>query len=138
MLGGNLAVVGGSRDQGRGHLLEGRVEGLVIEKDPVVVVAAVESVLDLSDRSCNLPYIRVSRKGHKGRVHARPWGNTLQVLPLFCAGCQDQRGLAEVLVVGLCWSGTGLFACGVSGLFEIDRVERYALVCRVGDEVEDS
>lgn len=46
VLGRNLAIVRLAGDKRGGNLLEGFIKRLVVEEDPVVVVAAVETVLD--------------------------------------------------------------------------------------------
>jgi hypothetical protein len=46
---GNLSIVSGAGYEGTGNLLEGCIEGLVIQKDPIIMKLSVESVLDLSN-----------------------------------------------------------------------------------------
>lgn len=68
---GNLAIVRLAGNQGTRHLLEGRVERLIVEKYPVVIESAVEAILDLTDRAGNVPHIAVSGKTDKGSIHSR-------------------------------------------------------------------
>lgn len=82
MLLGNLAIVRLSRGQRRSNCLECVVEGLVVKEYPVVVVAAVEAVFDLTDRACNVPHIGITSQGHECRIHARAGRDADQVLPL--------------------------------------------------------
>lgn len=69
MLGWDLAVVRLARDQGGGDLLERLVEGLVVEEDPIVVELPIEPILNLPDRSSNLPHVRIARQGDECRIH---------------------------------------------------------------------
>lgn len=66
----NKSVSGLARGESAGDLLERVVKLLVVQEYPIIVVLVVESVLDLADRTRNLPYIRIARKRDKGRVHA--------------------------------------------------------------------
>jgi hypothetical protein len=70
MLLGDLAVLGLARDERAGNSLELVAEVVVVEEDPVVVELAVEAVLDMTDRLCNLPDIRVAGQSDKGGIHA--------------------------------------------------------------------
>ena len=70
MLFGNFAIPCVARHERGGDLLEGVIEVGVIQEDPVVVVLAIESILNLADRTSNFPDIRISRQRHKCRVHA--------------------------------------------------------------------
>lgn len=66
----NEAVVGGSRDERRGDLLESLIKRLVVEENPVVVVVPVEAVLHLSNGFGHVPHVVVAGQCHKGRIHA--------------------------------------------------------------------
>lgn len=68
---GDLAIFCVSGGKGRSDLLELVVERLVVQEDPVVVELLVETVLDLTDGTSNLPDVRVASKSNKGGVHAR-------------------------------------------------------------------
>lgn len=115
MLLSDLAIVRRSGDQGRGDLLECRIEWLVVEEDPVVVVAAVETVLDLTDRACNIPHIRVTGQGHESCIHARAGCRADQILPLRRAGLSDQWAGSQVLVrAGLRCACAAATACLLS------------------------
>lgn len=67
---GDLAVLGLTRDQGSGDLLELVVEIVVVQEDPIVIELAVEAVLDVSNRLGNLPDVLVTGKGDEGGIHA--------------------------------------------------------------------
>lgn len=96
VLGSNLAIVCLAGHQGRRHLLKGAVKGLVVEKDPVVVVSSVEAVLDLADRASNIPDVAVSGEGDKGGVDSGAGGNTHQVVP---SGVVRGQGKRKVLCI---------------------------------------
>lgn len=98
---GYLRIVGGARDEGGRHLLELLVKGLIVEEDPIIMVLAVEPILDLPNRAGDFPQVRVSRQRNKGSVHslascsgggkarARIWGRW--------------RGLLGVFRIGIVW-----------------------------------
>jgi hypothetical protein len=65
----NQAVPSFSRDQAGGDLLESIIKFVVVQENPVVVVAAVESVLNLTNGASNLPDVRVASKRDESRVH---------------------------------------------------------------------
>lgn len=69
MLLGDLAILGLARGQSRGDLFELIIEGLIVEKDPVIVVGMVEAVLDLTNGAGNLPDVAVASEGDKGSIH---------------------------------------------------------------------
>lgn len=68
MLFGNFAVVCGTGSQRGGQLLEVLVEFLIVQENPVVVVVAIEAILDISDGFGDLPNVRVAGEGDKGRI----------------------------------------------------------------------
>ena len=72
---GDLAIVGFARDKGCCDLLEVVVKGFVIQEDPVVVVVPVESILNLTYRSCNFPNVGVSCERYECRIDplSRSW-----------------------------------------------------------------
>lgn len=80
-----------ARHQGARDFLEGLVEGLVVEKHPVIVIVAIKAVLDLPDRFGNLPHVSISGQRHKGRINTAPgsswlggsWGLGNDILLLF-------------------------------------------------------
>lgn len=57
---GYLAVMGFAGYQGSCYRLEGVIERLVVQEDPIVMVISIESILNLSDRFDNFPQIRVA------------------------------------------------------------------------------
>ena len=65
-----------SRDERRGEFLKIIVKFLVIQKDPVIVVVAVEAVLDLPDRPCHVPDIFIASQRHKCGIHAAVRGSS--------------------------------------------------------------
>ena len=65
---GDLAVVRLSGDEGARDLLEGAVEGLVVQEDPVIVVVAIEAILDVPDGLGNLPDVGVAGEGDECRI----------------------------------------------------------------------
>jgi len=70
VLRGDLAVLGCARDQHRGDFLKLVIEVIVVQEDPVVVVLAVEAILNIANRLGDVPEIRVARKSHEGGIHA--------------------------------------------------------------------
>lgn len=102
MLLGDLAIVRLAGHQGRGDLFKGFVEGLVVEEDPVIVVSAVESVLDLADRASNIPHVAVASQSNEGGVHARSRSRRNQFnIPIGIFWCHSKRGLRIVSVLFL-------------------------------------
>lgn len=95
---GNLAVVRLARHQRRGDLLERRIERLVIEEDPVVVVAAIETILDVSDRFRDLPDVGVACKSDKGCVDSWALFDAIQVVPARVIGRHRHRVVGGVKV----------------------------------------
>lgn len=69
MLVRNTTIVGGAGHQGSRELLEIVVKILVIQKHPVVIEVAVETVLHRADRLGDLPDIGVAGESDKRRVH---------------------------------------------------------------------
>lgn len=69
MLRGDQTIVRLAGDERRCDFLEGIIEGLVVQEDPVVVVVAVETVLHLPDRLRDLPDVRVPGQCHEGGIH---------------------------------------------------------------------
>ncbi|KAK1849758.1 hypothetical protein CCHR01_07576 [Colletotrichum chrysophilum] len=159
---GNLAVDGLAGHKGGSDLLEGGIERLVVQEDPIVVVAAVEAVLNLANGTGNVPDIRVTGEGDEGRVHAGTRGDAaVEVVP---AGLVRGHGhgplLGVVLLASLEHVGWGL-ARGVFRFLRLARLalltllslltrcsalsrgleaailEPHTLVAGVGDEVED-
>ena len=51
----NFTIVCLSRDQRCSDCLEGVIECLVIQKDPIVIVVSVEPIFNLADRSGDVP-----------------------------------------------------------------------------------
>lgn len=99
----NEAVVGGSRDECRGDLLEGLIKRLVVQEYPVVVVVPVEAILHLSDGSGHVPHVVVAGQCHKGRIHAGRNGSADAA-----AGRMGDRLLGRGVVgVGGCVPGNG-------------------------------
>ncbi len=68
MLFWDFAIMGLAGDEGTGDGLKCVVERLVIQKDPIVVVVSVKAILDLTNRSCDLPNILISCKRNKCRI----------------------------------------------------------------------
>lgn len=52
---GDEAVVSLSRYQSAGETLEFVVKWFVVQKDPIIVVVAVEAIFDFADRFCDFP-----------------------------------------------------------------------------------
>lgn len=63
-------VMGFSRHERGRYLLEILVEGLIVQKHPVVVVVPVESIFHLTNRSGDFPKICISCQGDKGGIHS--------------------------------------------------------------------
>lgn len=76
MLMRNLAIVSLARHEGARNFFESRIEWLVIEENPIVIVAAVEAIFDLTDRTSNVPHIAVAGKRDEGGVHTRARGSS--------------------------------------------------------------
>lgn len=53
----DLTIMRSARHERGRHFLESRVEWLVVQEHPVIVVAAVEAVFDLADRARNFPNV---------------------------------------------------------------------------------
>lgn len=76
----NDPVVCISRDERRGEFLEFIIKLLIIQKDPVIVVIAVEAVLDLPDRPRHIPDILVASQRHEGSINAAVRGSSASTL----------------------------------------------------------
>lgn len=89
VLGGDLAIMCLAGGQSRGNLLECIVKRLVVQEDPVVVIVAVEAVLDLANGTGNLPDVGVTGKRHKGGIgtltRSTQWRNLVRIVRR-CAG----------------------------------------------------
>ena len=59
--------------------LEGFIELIIIQENPIVVEFAVEAVLDLADRSRNLPYIAVASESDECSIHTFARGSLSQL-----------------------------------------------------------
>ena len=114
VLGRDLAIECLAGNKGGGDLLEGVIEGLIVEEDPVVVVAAVEAVLDRADRLCNFPNIGVASQGDKGGIHARTAADTGQVVPARVVRSHGQWVLGGIVVCAIALDG-GLVVVGGTG-----------------------
>jgi len=68
---GNLAILCFAGDKRSCDLFEGIVKLVVVEKDPVVIVLAIEAIFDLADGASDFPNIRIPGEGDKSGVHAR-------------------------------------------------------------------
>lgn len=68
MLFGNFAIVGSAGGQRRGEFLEVVIKLLIVQEDPVVVVVAIEAVLDGSDGLGDLPNVGVAGEGDECRI----------------------------------------------------------------------
>lgn len=115
VLGRDLAVVCLAGNKGGGDLLEGVVERLVVEEDPVVVVAAVEAVLDRADRLCNFPNIGVASQGDKGCVHAGAALDARQVVPAWVVRSHGQGVLGGIIIGAIALDGCLVIVGGVGG-----------------------
>jgi hypothetical protein len=96
MLLGNQTIVSLTRAERGGDLLELLIERLIVEEDPVVVVSAVETILDLSNGLGNLPDVLVSSKSDKCSVHTGTGGSALEVVPARVVGGHSQRSLSKL------------------------------------------
>lgn len=154
---GDLAIVSLAGNKGGGDLLEGGIERLVVQEDPVIVVAAVESVLNLTDGAGNVPDIGITGEGDEGGIHARAVCNARELIPTRLV-----RGHGHGPVLGVVWlADLGALGFGMSGLLgllallvlalllllaagwstagfaERAILKPYTLVARVGNEVEN-
>lgn len=91
----NLSISRSAGCQGGRDLLERFVKVVIVQEDPIVVVGVVEAVLDLADRSGDLPHIAVAGKCDKGGVHARAWRSVGEVR-LHSAGSWVRRSVELV------------------------------------------
>lgn len=115
---GNQTIVSLTRAERGGDLLELLIEGLVVEEDPVVVVSAVETILDLSNGLGNLPDVLVSSKSDKCSVHTGTGSSALEVAPARVVGGHSQRSLSKLarsrtLLGGLRSRNSGGIASGL-------------------------
>ena len=154
VLGRDLSIERVSGDKGGGDLLEGVIERLIVEENPIVVVAAVEAVLDRADGLGNFPNIGVTSQGDKGRVHAGAALDARQIVPARVVRSHSQRVLGRIVVGTIALDGrlviVGVFG-GASGgllggrlrvsggLLELVDVifDRGHNRCRTRDEVEN-
>lgn len=148
VLGSNLSIERVAGHEGSGDLLEGGVKGLVVKEDPVVVVAAIEAILDLTNRLGNLPDVAVTGEGDEGGIDARTWRGAEEIIPASIIGRHGHRELLRVVIVH---DGRALdrrqrrLRRGLLVLSQIRSrppvegaiVERRALVARMCDEIED-
>ncbi len=95
---GNLAIVGFSGCQGCCNLLECVIKGLVVKEDPVVIIAAVETILDLSNGLGNIPNIAVASQSNKCSIHTRTRCHLHQVIPARVTGGHGHWELLAGLV----------------------------------------
>src|ERR1700722_13731868 len=93
---GYLAIVSLSRDEGSRDLFEVVVKWFVIQEHPIVVVIPVKSILNLTNRSRNLPNIRVPGKCYEGRIDSLSRRRRRQRIQRSCRrvrGCWRSRHL---------------------------------------------
>lgn len=135
---GDFAIVSLAGDERCGDSLERIVKRLIIEKDPVVVVSLVETVLYLADRASDIPYIAVAGQGNKGGVHTRTGSGPDQLI----VPTRIARGNRERRVALRC--ARRLFRLNGLGLFDgllrrsspaIFSVSRRRLCARIGEVV---
>lgn len=92
----DAAVVSGTGHQRSGQLLELVVKVLVVQENPIIVVVAVEAVLDGADRLGDIPDVAVAGEGDKGGVYAfigfHPSYNILGLLLLDFLVGRTRRG----------------------------------------------
>jgi hypothetical protein len=93
---GNQTIMSLARAKRSGDLLELLIERLVVEEDPIIVVAAVETILDLSDGLGNLPDVLVSSESDECSVHTGTRSSSLKVVPARIAGGHRHRGLGKI------------------------------------------
>lgn len=98
VLAGDLAVVGVSGDERRGDLLEGGIERLVVEENPIVVESTVETVLDLANGASNLPDVAVAGQRDKGSVDTGAGRDADQIFPSRIARGHGERKLVGGIV----------------------------------------
>ncbi|TKW55601.1 hypothetical protein CTA1_12336 [Colletotrichum tanaceti] len=106
----DLAIDRLARDKRGSDLLEGGIERFVVQKDPVIVVAAVEAVLNLTNGTGDVPNVRVAGEGDEGSVHARAGCDAGQLVPARLVRSQGHRPVLRV--VGLADLGTVCFRLG--------------------------
>jgi len=94
----DLTIVGLSRYKRRGHLLKCGIKWLVVEENPVVVVPAIEAVLDLADGLCNLPNVGVTGQGDKGSIDAGARLDSSQIIPASIVGCHGHGIIGRIEV----------------------------------------
>lgn len=131
------------------NLLEGVIERLVVEENPIVTKAAVETVFDLTDGLGNLPNVAVPSKSNEGGVHARTGVGSEESVPSRVVGSHGKRKLSgaaggllllNLMAVGLEFVGYGLLGTRLlaSRLAVENAVgERDSLIFRVGNKVKN-
>lgn len=132
------------------NLLESVIERLVVEENPVVTEAAIETIFDLTDGLGNLPNVAVASQSNKGGVHARTGVGAQESVPSWVVGSHGERKLSGAaggllllnrMAIALEVIGDGLLGTrllGASRLAVEDAVgESDSLIFRVGNKVKN-
>lgn len=147
---GDQTVVSLAGYEGGSNLLESLVERLVVEENPVITEAAVETVFDLTDGLSNLPNVAVASQRNKGGVHARTGVGAKESVPSRVVGGHGERKLSGAacgllllnrMAIGLEVIGNGLLHTGLLGASRLaveDAVgESDSLIFRAGNKVKN-
>jgi len=92
----NQTIMSLTRAEGSGDLLELLIERLVVEENPVIVVSAVETILNLANGLGNFPNILVTGESDKSSVHTGAGSGALKVVPARVVGGHRHFSLSEV------------------------------------------
>lgn len=138
---GDLAIESLAGNERCGDLFESVIKGIVVQKDPVVVVSSVEAVLNLTDGASNLPDVAVSGESDESGIHSRTGGKADEIVEPGIVGCHGQREIFSIAGQSFLRRGLGVFGCivglliGAWGKCAFADVD--ALVLGIGDEIED-
>lgn len=138
---GDLAIESVAGNERCGNLFECIIKGIVVQKDPIVVVSSVEAVLNLTDGASNLPDIAISGKSDESGIHSRTGGEADEIVESGIVGCHGKREIFGIAGQSLLRRRLGAFGC-ILGLLIGARgkcafVDVDALVLGVGDEIEN-
>lgn len=95
---GNFAIERFAGHEGGGHFLESIVEWLIVQEDPVVIIAAVEAIFNLSDGFRELPHVAVPCQGDERGVGSRTRGDANKVIPARVIGRHGHREIFGIVV----------------------------------------
>ena len=121
---GNQTIVSLTRAERSGNFLELLIERLVVKENPVIVVSAVETILNLANGLGNFPNILVTGESDKSSVHTGAGSGALKVVPARVVGRHRHLSLSEVTRGGSISGNLGSFRSG-------DIINRSSLASRL-------